>query len=135
MTKIFVIDTNCLISANLIPGSVNRQAYDKVRRLGVPIYSKSTLAEFIDTFVRPKFDKYISTESRIEAIDTFEKKGQLIEVSVIITACRDPKDNKFLELAVEAGAACIITGDKDLLVLHPFRNIPILSPADFMNTF
>jgi predicted nucleic acid-binding protein len=54
---------------------------------------------------------------------------------VSIDACRDPKDNKFLELAVEAGAACIITGDKDLLVLNPFRNIPIFTPAEFLEKF
>jgi predicted nucleic acid-binding protein len=36
---------------------------------------------------------------------------------------------------VEAGAVCIITGDKDLLVLHPFENIQILSTADFLKAF
>jgi predicted nucleic acid-binding protein len=52
-----------------------------------------------------------------------------------INVCRDPKDNKFLELAVEAGAACIITGDKDLLVLNPFENILILTASDFLKVF
>lgn len=135
MTKIFVIDTNSLISANLSANSVNRKAYDKVRELGIPVYSKATLTELVETLVRPKFDKYISIEKRLEAIDAFEKKGQLIDVSVIIDACRDPKDNKFLELAVECGAACIISGDKDLLVLNPFQNIPILTATEFLEKF
>ncbi|MBX9781791.1 MAG: putative toxin-antitoxin system toxin component, PIN family [Chitinophagaceae bacterium] len=52
-----------------------------------------------------------------------------------ITDCRDPKDNKFLELAVAANATCIITGDIDLLVLNPFRNIAILNAAVFVATF
>jgi len=52
-----------------------------------------------------------------------------------ITDCRDPEDNKFLELAVSANASCIITGDKDLLILHPFRNIPILNAVDFINNY
>ncbi|WP_121197069.1 putative toxin-antitoxin system toxin component, PIN family [Mucilaginibacter gracilis] len=90
---------------------------------------------FVNTLIRPKFDKYISIEKRLEAIKAFEKKGQLISVSVNIDTCRDPKDNKFLELAVEAGALCIVTGDKDLLVLHPFQNISILSTADFLKAF
>jgi putative PIN family toxin of toxin-antitoxin system len=85
--------------------------------------------------LRPKFDKYISSEKRIEAINAFEKIGQLIRVSVSIDLCRDPKDNKFLELAVDSGAGCIITGDKDLLVLNPFETIPILTAADFLKTF
>ncbi|WP_459868116.1 putative toxin-antitoxin system toxin component, PIN family [Endothiovibrio diazotrophicus] len=49
-----------------------------------------------------------------------------------MTECRDPKDNKFLELAVAGGASALITGDQDLLALHPFRGIPILAPADFL---
>jgi predicted nucleic acid-binding protein len=52
-----------------------------------------------------------------------------------ITACRDPKDNKFLELAFAANASCIITGDKDLLILHPFKNIPIVSASDFLKSY
>jgi len=95
MINIFVIDTNSLISANLSPTSVNRKAYDKAREIGMPVYSESTLAEFIDTLLRPKFDKYISVEKRLEAINTFEQKSQLISVSVSIDACRDPKDNNF----------------------------------------
>ena len=49
-----------------------------------------------------------------------------------IAECRDPKDDKFLELAVYGSASCLITGDEDLLVLHPFRGIPILSAAQFL---
>jgi len=135
MIKTFVFDTNSLISANLSPDSVNRKAYDKARAIGMAVYSDSTLAEFAETLSRPKFDKYISIEKRSQAISAFEKVGQHIHVSVNIDICRDPKDNKFLELAVETGAACIITGDKDLLVLHPFQNIPILSAADFLKEF
>jgi putative PIN family toxin of toxin-antitoxin system len=85
--------------------------------------------------LRPKFDKYVSTGKRLLAISTFERKSQLIQVSIKVEICRDPKDNKFLELAVEAGAACIITWDKDLLVLNPFEAIPILTPADFLKVF
>jgi putative PIN family toxin of toxin-antitoxin system len=108
MIKIFVFDTNSLISANLLPNSVNRQAYDKAREIGIPVYSDSTLKEFSETLIRPKFDKYISNESRLNAITAFTKTAQLINVSINITICRDQKDNKFLELAIEAEAACAI---------------------------
>lgn len=135
MIKIFVFDTNSLISANLSPGSINRKAYDKARELGMPVYSSATLREFAETLIRSKFDKYISAEKRVQAIAAFEKRSQHIQVSINIDICRDPKDNKFLELAVEADAACIITGDKDLLVLLPFRNIPILSASEFLQHF
>jgi predicted nucleic acid-binding protein len=50
----------------------------------------------------------------------------------VITACRDPKDNKFLELAVSGQATHLISGDPDLLVLSPFRGIPIVTPQAFV---
>ena len=135
MIKIFVFDTNSLISVNLTQDSVNRKAFDKARELGIAVYSESTFTEFAAKFNHPKFDKYISKQKRSIAIAAFEKRAQLIHVSVKVDICRDPKDNKFLELAVEAGAACIITGDKDLLVLSPFQDIPILTAGDFLKRF
>ncbi|MEA5489407.1 MULTISPECIES: putative toxin-antitoxin system toxin component, PIN family [Pseudanabaena] len=56
----------------------------------------------------------------------------MIEITESITICRDRKDDKFLELAINRKADYLITGDRDLLVLHPFRNIQILTPADFL---
>lgn len=52
-----------------------------------------------------------------------------------VTVCRDPKDNKFLELAVTAEASCIISGDQDLLMLSTFNDIPIVSAAEFLELF
>jgi hypothetical protein len=60
---------------------------------------------------------------------------EFIEPKIEITECRDPKDNKFLELALAGNADCIVTGDKDLLVLNPFRGIKIISPSDFLIQF
>jgi putative PIN family toxin of toxin-antitoxin system len=135
MIKIFVFDTNSLISANLLPNSVSRKAYNKAREIGIAVYSEETFTEFAETLLRPKFDKYISSETRLHEITAFEKTSQHIRVFNSINLCRDPKDNKFLELAVESGASCIITGDKDLVVLNPFNQIPILTAADFLKTF
>jgi putative PIN family toxin of toxin-antitoxin system len=135
MIKIFVFDTNVVVSSNLSPGSVNRKAYDRAREIGISVHSANTFTEFSETLLRPKFDKYVSTDKRLLAISAFEKKSQLIQVIVKVDICRDPKDNKFLELAIDSGAACIITWDKDLLVLNPFEGIPILTPADFLRVF
>lgn len=56
----------------------------------------------------------------------------LVPINYRIRACRDPKDDKFLELAVNGSASLIITGDKDLLALDPFRGIGIITPAGFL---
>lgn len=58
--------------------------------------------------------------------------AELVGITERIAVCRDPTDDKFLELAINGAADVIVSGDADLLVLHPFRGIPILSPAGFI---
>ncbi len=60
--------------------------------------------------------------------------AEQVEVTDVITACRDAKDNKFLEVAVSGRASHIITGDEDLLVLHPFRGIAVVAPQAFLTS-
>ena len=135
MTKPFIFDTNTLISAYILTDSKSRRAYNKAFDAGILIYSTATFDEFAETFVRLKFEKYLPLDKRFSAIKEFLAKAASIDVEIVISECRDPKDNKFLELAVSANAACIVTGDKDLLVLHPFRGISILNATDFLNEF
>ncbi|HHU25042.1 MAG TPA: putative toxin-antitoxin system toxin component, PIN family [Bacteroidales bacterium] len=131
----FVADTNTLVSAILKPLSIPAQALEVAREQGCICFSEKTLAEATEVLSRNKFDKYLPENKRMKQLQQIAKQADFISVEPLsVLACRDPKDNKFLELAVAACASCIITGDKDLLVLHPFRNIPILSPSDFLNT-
>lgn len=134
-SKFFVFDTNTLVSAFLFRTSVPTSAYNKAKELGKLIASVDTYDEFWDVFLRPKFEKYVLMEDRLIAIGQLKEILVFHRITEIITDCRDPKDNKFLELAVVAKASCIITGDDDLLVLHPFRRIPILNALDFLNVF
>jgi putative PIN family toxin of toxin-antitoxin system len=60
--------------------------------------------------------------------------AQLVVITTPISACRDPTDDKFLELAVDGRADMILSGNSDLLVLDRFRGIPILAPAKFVQT-
>jgi len=62
----------------------------------------------------------------------YSKPKKQVAVNEAITACRDAKDDKFLELAVSGKASHIVSGDADLLVLHPFRSIAILTPQAFL---
>ncbi len=133
--NLFVIDTNTLISAFLFKNSQPRKAFDRATETGKISVSIETYTEFKDVLLRPKFNTYISTERRLSVLKEFQELIIFSEISELIAVCRDPKDNKFLELAISANASCIITGDKDLLVLHPFRGIPILNAVDFINNF
>ena len=130
----FVLDTNVLVSAALSPHSVSADALRKAHQLGILVYSGQTWAEFLEVLFRAKFDKYFSIETRQEIAVRFLQFFQFHQVNERIRACRVPKDDMFLELAIASGAACIVTGDSALLELHPFQNIPILSPSNFIAT-
>lgn len=135
-SNFFVLDTNNLISAALIPSSTSRKALDKARLLGILIVSNKTIEEFNKVLFRSKFDRYFVNDSeRWLIFNKVKSNAKIFIPTITINECRDPKDNKFLELAVAAKASCIITGDKDLLELHPFRDIPILNAFDFLNNF
>ena len=83
---------------------------------------------------RPKFERYVTTAEREEFLAAFVERSLFVESTEAVRACRDAKDDKFLELAVSGRASHIITGDDDLLVLHPFRSIAILTPTEFLQT-
>lgn len=133
MIKTFVLDTNVLVSAYILANSKSRQAYNKALDSGVIVCSAATFDEFAETLRRSKFKKYLGLEHRFAAIKEFRMKSFLMDVAISVTACRDPKDNKFPELAVAAKATCIVTGDSDLPVLNPFREIPVVNARDFLN--
>ena len=129
----FVLDTNTIISALLLPTSIPRQALDQAFDIGLVIVSEATVTELADVLQRRRFDKYVREEARLHFLATFTRDTTLIAVTETITDCRDPKDNKFLEVAVSGQATVIVTGDRDLLDLHPYRGIAIMTPRDFMN--
>ena len=82
---------------------------------------------------REGFDRYVTEQERMEFLAVLLREATLIQVDVHIGACRDPKDNKFLELAVSGQADCIVRGDQDMLVLHPFHGMPIVTPRGFVD--
>ena len=90
------------------------------------------LLELNDVLARKKFDRYVPIEKRKEFLAALVKQVEFVEITEEITDCRDPADNKFLELAVCGGAHCIVSGDGDLADLHPFRGIRILSSHEFI---
>ena len=79
-----------------------------------------------------RFDRYVSRGQREHFLELLVREAEDIEITESVQVCRDPKDDRILELAVNGDAAYIVTGDEDLLVLNPFRGIEILRPADFL---
>ncbi|MCC7308743.1 MAG: putative toxin-antitoxin system toxin component, PIN family [Acidobacteria bacterium] len=127
-----VFDNNVLVSAALL-GGFPRQAFDKLLENGTVLVSVSVLLELADVLNRPKFEKYVTHDERMRFMVSFLKVAELIEINETITVCRDPKDDKLLELAVSGNADFLVTGDKDLLVLNPFRGVEIITPREFLD--
>jgi uncharacterized protein len=131
----FVFDTNSIVSGLLLPESKPRQAFDRAQDQGSILISIPILTELNEVLSRKKFDKYLPEEKRKRFLAVLAKEAELIEITEEIADCRDPNDNKFLELAVCGNADCIISGDKDLLELNPFRGIAILKPDEFLKKY
>ncbi len=131
-----VVDCNVLISAALSKTGASAQAIKRAEDFHQIILSEKTLREFSDTLLKTKFDKYFRPiDVRFAIISRYSSKCELIVPFHRVKVCRDPNDDMYLELALSGKANCVITGDPDLLVLHPFENIPIISPKDFLNRF
>ncbi len=131
----FVFDTNVIVSAALLAGSIPRQAFDKALDEGRILISVPALLELTEVLSRKKLNKYLLEEERMRFLVGLLKETELVDIIEVVTDCRDAKDNKFLELAVSGKADCIVSGDEDLLVLNPFRGIPILKPREFLSGF
>ena len=130
-----IFDSNVLISATLKKNSSPDLAFRKAKSEGDILCSVDTLKELTEKLFKSKFDKYVSIETRLEFLMEFKDVCEIIKVLRKVNICRDPKDNKYLELAMSGRADCIVSGDKDLLVLHPFKNIPIISASDFLKRY
>lgn len=127
-----VFDTNTLVSASLSKLSVSRQAFDKAVNGGLLLTSDETILELGEVIFRSKFDRYSSVEARELFFLNFVEQATNILVELRLDDCRDPKDNKFLELAVTGHADVLVTGDKDLLILDPYRGTLIMSSSAFL---
>jgi putative PIN family toxin of toxin-antitoxin system len=133
--SLFVFDTNTLISAVLISSSISRKALNIAFKRGTLVFSEETISELNTVLIRSKFDKYISLSDRLDFIQLIENRALIKITTSNFTDCRDKKDNKFLNLAFDSQSKCIITGDKDLIVLNPFKEIRILSSTDFLSQY
>jgi uncharacterized protein len=127
-----VFDTNVVVSALMLLGSPPRRAFDAALQHGQLLVSEAMLEELDDVLRRPKLAEYVSEEQRLEFLAAYIRDAEDVLVTTRLRECRDPKDDKLLELAIAGKATHIVSGDQDLLTLSPFRGIVILTPADFL---
>jgi hypothetical protein len=128
-----VLDTNVLMSSILFRVSNPRLVVVRAFERGAVLCCPSTRNELREVMQRSKFDRYVSLQRRIDEVEEIIDEMEPIEIQEPVHVCVDPKDDKFLELAVNGNADVVITGDDHLLRLHPFRGIAILSPAEYLS--
>ena len=129
----FIVDTNTLVSSLLLKNSTSFKALEKVHELGLLIFSDDTFLEFELVLLRKKFDRYFSKEERLQIIERIYREGTFMMVEADLHFSRDPKDDKFLALALAIKADCIITGDKDLLDIKTFGKTKITTITSYLS--
>jgi putative PIN family toxin of toxin-antitoxin system len=127
-----VADTNCLVSRLLLPSSVPGDAVRKAVDSGLLLVCEATMNELADVLGRRKFDHYITIADRQQFLRLLGRVAEFVPIVYPVRECRDPKDDKFLEVALNGKADLILTGDTDLLALNPWQGIAILSPARYL---
>lgn len=140
MSRRVVLDTSTLVSAALRIGSVPYQALLEALGTCDVCASAETLTELAQVLERGKFDRYLDRASRRQFVALIRRNVHLFAVQhadlmAVEPSCRDPRDNQFLALALAAEADIVVSSDEDLLVLHPWRAIPIVTPAEFLSRF
>ncbi len=127
-----VFDASTVVSAALKADSIPERALLRAEEVDVFALSAAVDAEFTEVLSRPKFARAIPLARRDGFLRILRDAAIWFDPVVRVSDCRDPKDDKYLELALAAGAETIVSSDGDLLVLHPWRGVRILNPADYL---
>lgn len=126
-----VVDTNIFVRAVLKANSLPFVVLRYIERYDGLLKSAATEDEILRVLERPHIAAVTAPSFRA-GLTTLLAGAELVDITEQLAACRDPKDDKFLELAVKGRADLVVSGDRDLLALNPFRGIPITAPATFV---
>ena len=133
-----VFDTSSLVSAALKRSSVPHQALLHALALSDVCASAQTWLELEQVMQRDRFDAYLSRQARLDFVAMLRQNMHFFAVTpadeaALQPACRDARDNKFLALVQVSQAHALVSSDDDLLVLHPWHEVPVLTPAAFLS--
>jgi putative PIN family toxin of toxin-antitoxin system len=127
-----VVDTNVLVSSALFPESTPGKVFDHVQLVDTLLFSEPTFEELREVLNRPKFERYLDGVWRDRFLSRLRAGGSFVDIRRTVQVCRDAKDDKFLDVAINGRADLIVTGDADLLALHPFEDIEIITPTAYL---
>jgi uncharacterized protein len=127
-----VFDASTVVSAALKVDGVPRRALLAARARHIIALSQLVMDEIAEVLRRPKFAHAVPEDIREGILSLLAAGAVWAEPAAPVADCRDPKDNKYLELALAAGAEAIVSSDDDLLALDPWRGVRILRPREFL---
>ena len=127
-----VFDASTLVGAALKADGTPERALLRAEEADVFALSVAVDAEIADVLSRPKFSQAIPLRRRNGLLRILRNAAIWFDPVARVSDCRDPKDDKYLELALAAGAEIIVSSDEDLLVLRPWRGVHILNPAEYL---
>jgi uncharacterized protein len=127
-----VVDTNVFVSAALKESSWPASAVRWLGKYSGLLKTSATEREVLEVLQRPRISPKVAPVF-LDNVRRVFAAAELVTITERVAACRDPKDDKFLELAVNGRADVIVSGDADLLVIDAFRGIPIVTPAAFVH--
>jgi putative PIN family toxin of toxin-antitoxin system len=128
-----IIDTNLWISF-LISKDYSKLDEILFTKKATLVFSQELLDEFITVVRRPKFRRFFSPSDIEDVIETIEEYADFVEVNSNENACRDIKDNFLLSLSIDGNVDFLLTGDKDLLTLNPYKSTTIITLSEFLQT-
>ena len=130
-----VIDTNILVSFAIRPSPNFEKFFDHLAAHGISLVSEDAIAELLDVLSRDKFRKYIPFEQCLDYVEWYAGVSEQVAITELIVARDYPKDDKFLSVAFSGKADCNVAGDRHLLDMRRFREIPLYRPAEFISRF
>lgn len=129
---VIVFDASSIVGAALKQASTPMRAVQVARERDVIALSAAVYDEIREVLSRPKFAKALLPDRQAEILELLSAAAIWAEPQGLVTDCPDPGDNKYLELAVSSGASIIVSSDRHLLDMHPWRGVTILRPAEYL---
>lgn len=127
-----VFDVSTLVGVAIRLDSIPDRAFRHALRTDRVAVSEPMLVELLDVMHRPRLTRFLNPELRAELLTLVLEFSVHFSPAVRVAECRDAKDDKYLELALAANAHTLVSSDSDLLVLHPWRGVKILRPAEYL---
>lgn len=134
-TPVIVIDTNVLISAGILPQSRLAAVLVSAAERFVIAQNETTWNELLTRIERAKFDRYFGESGRLAYLTMLAQLVRFFDAVSDERVSRDPDDDKFISLALDAGARIIVSGDADLKDIKTYKGIEIMTPSAFLDRF